>query len=132
MAHYVGYHSADRMGYSADEITDIGLYTNKAGAAEGDVIWVVAGDEGQPKAYRLAYWFVVDTIDTPADNQQFGRTLYGTEHGVINRRLNDESWFAAFLRRMGNFGRGLTRLEESEILIAFRRFAIEADHPAPE
>lgn len=131
MPHYIGYHSADRMGYSADEITEVGLYTNKPGASEGDVVWVVAGDAGQPKTYRLVYWFVVDRIEHPADNTSFGRTLYGTSHGVLDRTLNEEPWFAAFLRRMGNFGRGLSRIDDDPVLPEFQRFAVEANCPAP-
>lgn len=132
MPNYVGYHSTDRMGYGADEITTIGLYTSKTGTEKDDIVWVIVGDEGSPKTYRLIYWFVVDRIAAPANHEDFGRTLYGSEHGTVDRLLNHESWFPAFRRRMGNFGLGLTRLDDEVVLAAFRQFAAQANHPAPE
>src|SRR5690242_8089343 len=112
MAHYIGYHSADRMGYGSEEVGCTGLYTNKPIGAVGDVIWVVVGDEGRPKSYRLRYWFVVDQIEESAEHPDFGRTLSGKQTGQLDRVLNNESWFRDFLKRMGNFGLGLSRLND--------------------
>lgn len=134
MPHYVGYHSADRMGYDASEITNPGLHTSKATAEKGDVVWIIGGDEGSPKTYCLVYWFVIDQIERPAEHEDFTLTLSGTEHAFLNPApvLNNEAWFPAFRHRMGNFGRGLTCIDdEAVVLAAFRGFAAAANCPAP-
>lgn len=131
MRHFVAYHSADRMGYTAKEATPFGLYTNKnVSDPIGDVIRIITGSADKPKRYSLTSWFIVSDV-SPADHTDFGFTLSGHEGKEFARyqRLDHLPWFAAFLKRMANFSIGLTELRDEAIIDEFRRVAAEAGCP---
>jgi len=121
VSHYLVYHSAEKMGHSYrddDETPSVGysIVTKKSAVnIPGNTIWVISG-EGQPRDYRLEYWFdAIDlkTIEDPEfSTQVFGSEGYTFKGGVPIGHL---PWFRTFRERMGNFSLGLQPLNDLEV-----------------
>jgi hypothetical protein len=139
--HYVGYHRPQRMGYGADEINRIGLYTNKHvddNTMKGNVIWLITGEGNSPKTYYLYYWFIATHVEPDANRDDFGYTILGDgASGILipPAELNNLDWFTNFRIGMGNFGLGLQpittndRMDADQIIHEFRRLAAAAGCP---
>lgn len=118
MRHFVQYHNADSMGpYQRDPGgRRCGIVTNKSvKQLLGDFVWLITGD-GTPKSYFLCEAFVVDDIDEkpgPLGNE--AKAVHGR---AFKRRIpiDKKPWFKLLRRRTGNFGFGLQRIKDQEVI----------------
>ena len=128
MKHFVIYHSADKMGYRANENLDedasFGVLTDRSfGPVEGSRIWLVMG-EGSPKQYSLCYWFTADAVES-GESEGYQYRIVGTrgERFVPSIPLNDQPWCPEFRRLQGNFAFGLSPIPQPEFIDALTRLA---------
>jgi hypothetical protein len=119
--HYLVYHNAEKMGHSYRDddgrVPDgYGIVTSKKpDSLIGSAVWVISG-EGQPREYRLEYWFVVDDFDAITD-PKFSAEVYGARGHRFSGGvpIGHMPWFAELRERMGNFGLGLQPLSAPEV-----------------
>jgi hypothetical protein len=125
MKHYLVYHSVKKMGHSFRDGDDgesggeggFGIVTGKSVAGlPGSVVWLISG-EGQPRDYRLEYWFVVAGTEQLDDDGAFKSRAYGTVGTVFpgGVPLNGLPWFKAFRESQGNFSLGLQLIPEEYV-----------------
>lgn len=125
MKHYLVYHSAEKMGHSFRDGDDgesggeggFGIVTKKNVAGlPGCVVWLISG-EGQPRDYRLEYWFVVAGTERLDDDGEFSTRAFGTAGSTFPRgvSLNGLPWFKAFRESQSNFSLGLQPIPEDYV-----------------
>ena len=129
MTDFVVYHNTDQMGELTDSGEWLSVFTNKSGQAFlGERIWLIVG-EGQPRKYYLGMWLQAEAVEPDATGafsmeiKRHGRVLGKDERPL----LNDESWFAAFLRRQGSFGFGLNPVGDTAVERELKRLAERAE-----
>jgi hypothetical protein len=116
MRHFVQYHNPDSMGpFQRRGGRRCGIRTNKpVKQLRGDFVWLITG-EGTPRMYSLCEAFVVEHIDEkpgPLGNEAKG-------HGLAFKRpilIDKKPWFELLRRRTGNFGFGLQRIKDQEVI----------------
>jgi hypothetical protein len=78
----------------------------------GSRVWLIAGETiGRTKSYWLYDWFVADRVDIQgreASGSKFMRFVPPVEIGGL-------PWFKEFQNYMGNFGRGLSPLRDTDV-----------------
>jgi hypothetical protein len=136
MKHFVVYHNADEMGYSAndnlDDAASFGVLTDKSfSPIEGSRIWLVMGED-TPKRYSLCYWFTADTVES-GESRGYQYRVVGThgERFSIPIPLNDQPWFPAFRSSQGNFAFGLSPITQPEFIDALTRLVRAENSPEP-
>src|SRR5262245_56905408 len=95
MQHFLVYHNTEKMDRLDED--HYGIVTSKpTDQLPGNVVWVISG-EGQPRDYRLRYWFIVAGTE-PSDEDGFITQAYGSHRDrcLGGIPLNDLSWFPAF------------------------------------
>ena len=118
MTDWVQYHNPAKNPPLDHETDDYGIYTRKpVGSVQlGDRVWVVTSAGDRPKQYQLAGWFDVAAVEAnlPADDN----VVSGTRGQFYRdgRRIDQEPWFAEFLRTQGNFGRGFSSIADRKII----------------
>jgi hypothetical protein len=140
MNHYVVYHSAEKMGHSFRDHDDAGsevptefsiVTSKKPDRFIDNVIWLISG-EGQPRDYRLEYWFIVVGFER-IDGDEFSYRVFGTKGAILRGiPLNKVSWFGKFRTSQANFSLGVQPIAEEFVtrfcsLAAARRFATPVD-----
>jgi hypothetical protein len=114
MRNFVGYHNAEKMGYSLRDAKDpFAFVTRKAvGHLVGARVWAITG-EGQPRRYFCAGWFRVDRIE-PSAGDPSERKVRGTVGRVFKPmiRLNELPWFPRFRQSQSNFSLGLQAIKD--------------------
>jgi hypothetical protein len=109
MKNFVGYHNADKMGYSFQDAEEPLAFVTKKAADHlvGARVWSIAG-EGQPRGYFLGGWFLVDKVE-PSAGDPLVRNVRGTVGQVFKPmiRLNELPWFSRFRQSQSNFSLGL-------------------------
>ena len=129
---YLVYHSPDSMGWTADEIEDFAIVTNKSTVdVIGDKIWLITG-EGRPRKYSLVGWFIADSVGRSGDSA-FGKRISGTQGTWFQPmpRFDGEEWFADFRRSQGNFAFGLQPINDQRFIRGLEAICATA-RPRPE
>ena len=120
--HFVVYHNPERMGYSADELTEPCIVTNKAvEGLIGNRVWLIQGS-GKPRQYVLRGTFVVDS--TGPDTEDGFRYLVSGRQCEFFRPpicVSALPWFERFKRSQGNFAFGLQRISEPAVVDELKR-----------
>lgn len=133
--HYLGYHTIDTMSYAFDRAETFTLVTSNENEAlevsfhsdpsRNGFIWVIEGRKEKGKRiYYLREIFKPSSKASAAraENYEGAKKKFqyklsgeGKEFspGII---LNDEEWFSEFKRRNGNFGFGLRKLTDADIV----------------
>lgn len=127
---FVAYHNRERMGCPlGDDGGRFMMLTNKpVEHLKGHLVWVVEGyGAGKDRQYDLCHRFTVQDVD-PIEDGDFTCAYSGTggDHFQPRIPLAGGSWFRDFLRSVGCFGLGATRIqprfiEELERLVTPRR-----------
>lgn len=99
MRHFLGYHSPEVMGCTADECDGLGFLTSKEfGNPVGDVLWFV-GKASRVKRYFLRSYYVIVAI-RDSDVSDFNYRFVGTTQraGLFEPmlELTDLPWFKTF------------------------------------
>jgi hypothetical protein len=117
MDHYVQYHNVEKYRHDAEDDSDrdtlFSIYAKKSvKRLPGNTVWLIAG-EGRPRQYTLCEVFIVDEIGLVDvdDFRYFARGHHGTEFEPPIP-LGQEPWFPGFLRHMGSFAWGLSRIPD--------------------
>ena len=114
MKNFVGYHNAEKMGYSfQDSREPLAFLTRKSvDHLVGTRVWVIAG-EGQPRGYFFGGWFLVDNVGPLAGDPSV-RKVRGTAGRAWKPmiRLNELPWFSRFRESQGNFSLGLQPIKD--------------------
>ena len=124
MRHFLAYHTPEKMGYSAEDVTELCIVTNKAvGNLMGDRIWLIQG-EGKPRKYFLRGTFVVASIGTDADDG-FRYIVRGREGELFRRHIpiGTLPWFDRFKKSQGNFAFGLQRISDEAVVKELKRIS---------
>jgi len=120
--HFVVYHNPERMGYSADGLTEPCIVTNKAVAGLiGNRIWLIQG-KGKPRQYALRGTFVVDS--TGPDTEDGFRYVVRGRKGEFFRPpicISVLPWFDRFRASQGNFAFGLQRISDPAVVKELKR-----------
>jgi hypothetical protein len=121
MSDYVVYHKAEKMGYAALDIDNLGVYTKKdAENALGKRVWVIAG-EGAPRNYFLRGTFRVGAVES-SDRPDFKYRIKGTDGQLLDPMpaLDEEPWFRGFLEAQGRFAFGLNPIGNTSVESSLR------------
>ena len=122
MRHFVVYHNPEKMGYSADEIAELCIVTNKpVNNLIGDRIWLIQG-EGRPRKYVLRGTFVVDSIGP--DTEDGFRFIVRGREGELFRPpipIGTLPWFPRFKQTQGHFAFGLQRISDEAVVDELNR-----------
>src|SRR5262249_24614589 len=122
MKHFVVYHNHERMGYSADELTEPCIVTNKpVEGLIGHRIWLIQG-KGKPRHYMLRGTFIVGS--TGRDTEDGFRFMVRGGDAQFFRppiSLSRLPWFDRFKRSQGNFAFGLQRIGELAVVEELKR-----------
>jgi len=129
MTDFVAHHDTEQMGELTNSGEWLSVFSNKSHLdVLGERIWLIVG-EGQPRRYYLGLWLRAEAVEPdatgafPMEIQGHGRVLGKDERPL----LNDESWFAAFLRRQGNFGFGLNPVGDTAVERELKKLAERAE-----
>ena len=110
------------MGYSADEIAELCIVTNKpVNNLIGDRVWLIQG-EGRPRKYVLRGTFVVDS--TGHDMDDGFRYIVRGRDGELFRPpipIGTLPWFHTFKQTQGNFAFGLQRISDEAVVDELKR-----------
>ncbi|MFZ5623307.1 MAG: hypothetical protein ACOY71_02595 [Gemmatimonadota bacterium] len=127
MKDLVGYHNAEKMGYSFQDAGDPMVFRTRKAVNHlvGARLWVISG-EGWPRSYFLAGWFIVDRVG-PCPEDPSERWVRGTVGQMFKPmiRLNKLSWFPRFRASQSNFSLGLQHIDD-EFVPNFEAVAAEA------
>jgi hypothetical protein len=122
MKHFVVYHNPEKMGYSADEIYEPCIVTNKAvEGLIGNRIWLIQG-EAKPRRYVLRGSFIV--VSTGPDIEDGFRHVVRGRKGEFFKPpicISALPWFDRFKRSQGNFAFGLQRISEAAVVDELKR-----------
>ena len=113
MEHFVQYHKPEASGHDSGSGTPFTIYAKKSvRRLPGNTVWLIAG-EGRPRHYTLCEVFVVDEIGhvDVKGFRYFARGRHGTQLEPPIP-LGEEPWFPGFLRHMGSFAWGLTKIPD--------------------
>ena len=130
--HFVVYHNPDVMGALTSRQESFEIVTSKSvDALPGNRIWLISGD-AHPRRFFLHSTFVVDTI-----GQAAGAGLSNRAQGSVGVHfqpplpIDTHPWFPELKKQMGNFGFGMQRVKDQEIISALQSL-LDADHPTAE
>ena len=122
--HFVVYHNPEKIGYSANEIHEPCIVTNKSvDGLVGNRIWLIQG-EGRPRRYVLRGTFIVASTGPDTDD--------GFRHLVRGRKgeffttplcISALPWFDRFKRSQGNFAFGLQRISDPAVIEELKRLS---------
>jgi hypothetical protein len=122
--HFVVYHNPEKMGYGAEEVSELCIVTNKPVAnLIGNRVWLIQG-EGKPRKYVLRGTFVVASTGPDADDGF--RHLVRGRAGTLFRPaipIGSFRWFESFKRSQGNFAFGLQRISDNAIVTELMRIS---------
>jgi hypothetical protein len=107
MADVIVYHNPDSMGYSASEVVEPVILTNKRVSkdAAGDQIWLITG-EGKPRKFFLRGVFTARTVE-PGDEEGFRTRVMGVNERFFSPMIELKgAWFEDLKRSQGNFAFG--------------------------
>ena len=124
MKDFVMYHNPDAMGIEVESMPGLSIVTDKEPKGiEGSRIWLLTG-RGSPRRYFLRSWFIVDRIE-PEPTGRFKSKLSGTSGKVFDPmiELNQEPWFADFVRSQGRFAFGFQAIKEERFVKGLKRVA---------
>jgi hypothetical protein len=114
MHHFVQYHNPDKRGqYRRD--TGFGIVTNKSvDSLPGNRVWLITR-EG--RSYRLVETFIVEKVGRK-EGRQFSNyaKAHSGQHFDPPVPIESETWFRDLFRIAGNFGFGLTKIEDQGII----------------
>jgi hypothetical protein len=121
MDEYVQYHNPDYASWPSEEDSaGFGIYSSKpVGNVRGSRIWLAARKE-DTREYYLVYWFIADSVVVGAEgetNHIDGRTGTWLRPPV---RIDQLPWFNKFRKYMGNFGLGLQRIADPDLVAALQ------------
>jgi hypothetical protein len=99
LRHFLGYHSPEVMGCTAEECDGLGFLTSKDfGNPVGDVLWFVGKARGG-RNYFLRSWYIIEAV-TVSDHPDFDRAFVGSKAraGLFEPmpELTDLRWFQEF------------------------------------
>ena len=117
MKDFVIYHNPDQMPYSASEITELSVVTNKrVSEIQGDRIWLLTG-EGQPRRFYLVAWFIADQAER-GSGPRFDTRIFGKQGRFFSPmvELTSRDWFREFQRSQGNSAFGLQRIKDERFV----------------
>ncbi len=119
----VVYHSPERMGYSVAGSREPYFLTNKRVSrdAVGTRVWLITG-EGRPRRYWLRGTFVIDRLESGAD-EDFRLRVRGRDARWLAPmvELTDAEWFDAFRRSQGSFAFGFQAIADARFVRALER-----------
>lgn len=125
MTDYVVYHKAEKMGYPAIDVDNLGIYTKKPTRGKtGNRVWLIAG-EGAPRKYFLRATFVINNVE-PSEKPDFRSRVTGTDGQLLDPMplLNTEPWFAAFVEEQGRFAFGFNEIKNAAAVDGLRRILL--------
>ena len=114
----------ERMGYSADEVGELCIVTNKSvDNLIGNRIWLIQG-EGRPRKYILRGTFIADSACSDTEDG-FRHLVRGQEGTLFKPRIPIGAlpWFDRFKRSQGNFAFGLQRIGDHAIVAELKRIS---------
>jgi hypothetical protein len=126
LRHFLGYHNADKMGYSCTTLPTPRLKTSKSVLGhEGATVWLVAGEGKAPKSYFLASRFVIDSCEP---NKHPGTRLPNevSGSGVLLGKsvcIDGTPLFEALRRSSANFVNGYCEIRDPATIAALKRLA---------
>jgi hypothetical protein len=126
MTDYIVYHKAELMGYSALDVENLAIYTNKdASGSTGGRVWLITG-EGRPRKYFLRATFLIRSIEG-SDKANFKHRITGTDGHLLDPMplLNMEPWFVAFSKEQGSFGFGFNKIKNTLAQDGLRKLLLE-------
>jgi hypothetical protein len=122
--HFVVYHNPERMGYSADEVTELCFVTNK-GVRNliGDRVWLIQG-AGKPRRYVLRGTFIVASTG-PDNDDGFRHVVHGEQGKLFKPQIPIGAlpWFERFKKSQGNFAFGLQRIGDEAVIRELKNIA---------
>lgn len=114
MDNFVVYHNPETMGYDARAVSDFSIVTSKpVVSVVGQRVWLITG-RGHPRSYSLVLTFIANTV--------FESSGMNGLRGEVGTRFSPEvsldrlPWFPAFRAANGNFGFGLQRLKDPNLV----------------
>jgi hypothetical protein len=124
MKHFAVYHNSERMGYLADEVSELCIVTNKSVVnLIGNRIWLFQG-EGKPRKYILRGTFIADFTRADTDNG-FRHVVSGQQGTLFKPHIpvGTLAWFERFKKSQGNFAFGLQRITDQIIVDELKRIS---------
>jgi hypothetical protein len=122
MKNYIVYHNPKSMGYSAREINELSVVTNKnARSTEGNRVWILTG-EGAPRKFYLVGTFIIRVVSA-SGHEKYSTRLSGT-YGQLFKPIIDiggEEWFQDLKRNMGNFAFGFQSIKKERFVRSLER-----------
>lgn len=117
MTDYVQYHNPLKNPPLEPQPDYFGIYTRKpvGSVKHGDRVWVVTSSR-KPRRYQVVEWFRVSEIE---ENMPTDENIVSGNEGAFFRsplRIDDQPWFADFLKNQGNFGRGFSPITERRFI----------------
>ncbi|MBZ5631180.1 MAG: hypothetical protein LAO06_20195 [Acidobacteriia bacterium] len=120
MHHFVQYHNPQkRGGYRPG---GFGMVTDKpVDSIIGDRIWRVT-KAGRPQRYCLCESFVVEQVGSASNDSKLHRAWAKTGLSFVPPTpIDSEVWFKKLLRAAGNFGFGLQRIKDVQVVSGLMR-----------
>ena len=121
MRHFIQYHNAKLMGYSANRIKATEIFTNQpVNQSSGHTVWVVSGEgTGNKKAFFLAAAFNAKSFEERTyKHEKFKNSVAGDgELYGLSLALDWKDWFTDFQKRSQFQSRGFHALNEDDPVI---------------
>ena len=121
MRHFIQYHNAKDMGYSASSIKTTEIYTTKTVEGTiGHTLWLVSGEGmSSKKSFYLAAAFKVQSVEVDAyKHPRFKNSIAGCGNLYgLTIQLDWDSCFIDYLERTQFHSRGLQVIDEHDPVI---------------
>ena len=121
MRHFIQYHNAKEMGYSASSIKATEIYTSKpVKDMIGHTLWLVSGEgTGSKKSFYLAAAFKVKSFEVETyKHPKFKNSVAGCGNLYgLTIQLDWDKCFTNYLERTQFQGRGLHAIDEHDPVI---------------
>lgn len=122
MRHFIQYHHAKDMGYSASAIKTTEIYTEKSVEGTiGHTLWLVSGEGvGKRKSFYLAAAFKVQSYEVETyKHPKFKNSIAGSGNLYgLTIQLDFDECFIDYMDRTQFQGRGLHAIDEHDPVIA--------------
>lgn len=124
MENFVQYHNVEKIGYSASELDEPKIFTDKSVRyLSSNKVWLISGEGRSPKDYYLAAVFIVNRTSSDCyDHPDFKNAAYGVGY-IIGEKiyLNGLPWFERLKSEMSNFRNGLTQIKDISVIKEMER-----------
>lgn len=128
MKNFIQYHNTDKIGYSASELDEPKIFTNKSvrNLSSGRV-WLISSEGKFPKSYFLAAVFDVKRTATGTyEHEAFKNAAFGTGH-VIGEHicLNGTALIRDIREVSCNFKNGLTAIKDKNMVAELEKLSAD-------